>query len=313
MEKRIGLTFKECVARGYMVNAIAQIAVPNNFDPSIEFRSIKNMTKFVTDSFLYHDNWINKNSFDSSKIAPKILVKCSSVDEMWNLRNELLGKIPGVIICAGASRPGEIGNFNHMIDNLEIRNRSEYLEKIQKFSDIQKAIVLHYDTMSEGINVSGFTGVMFLSGQLPTKFKILQNIGRATRLHPFDRERLEKGEIIVGDNNWIKKCCVVILPYWDIESELTKNELSRQLKQLKDMDAIFDVKISIGSDIGEGKEDDEIPDQNKKDERKKKSELIDKINTTMDQLDKAEEENRESERLNGMSVEEWFKFANNIG
>ena len=310
--EKIGLTFKECIDKGYMVKPILHIALPSNFDPNLEFKSIKNMTKFVMYSFEAHKKWLKEVSFDGDRIAPKILVKCPSVDEMWKIWADLNGKFGDVRICAGASK-NDMSNYNHFIDSDGIVGRSEYLEKIQKFKEDEMAIVLHYDTMSEGINVSGFTGVMFLGGKLPTIIKTLQNTGRATRLHPFDRERLGRGDIVVGDGNWIKPNCAVIIPFWDSESDFTKEELSRQIKGLRDnfgYDPTY--YVSIGSDIGNGKEKEDMDELNKKNERNKKSELIEEIHHHIERFDKEELDLKESERINNMSVEEWFNYANNI-
>lgn len=309
--ERVGLTFKECIVKGYMVTPILHIAMPGNYDTSLEFRSIVNMTKFITDTFEAHKKWLKEVSSDPDRISPKILVKCSSVDDMWKIWKELNGEIEGVRICAGASR-NSMSNFNHFIDSEGIAGRSEYLEKIQNFTENEMAIVLHYDTMSEGINVSGFTGVMFLGGKLPTIIKTLQNTGRATRLHPFDRERLMKGEIVVGDGNWIKPNCAVIIPFWDSESDFTKEELSKQIKGLRDnfgYDPTY--YVSIGSDIGSGKKKDDMPGLNKKDERNKKSEIIDEIQHYIERFDKEELDLKESERIMRLSELEFFDEINN--
>ena len=311
---RVGLTFKECVERGYIVKPVVHIAIPSNLNYDLEFKSIKNMAKFVEETFSAHKEFIKQNSASPEKISPKVLIKCPGVTEMWEIYGELLGKIPGVKICAGASR--DYLGHNHFIDSEGINDRSEYLEKLQNFADTDEAIILHYDTMSEGINIPGFTGVEFLGGKLPTISKTLQNTGRATRLHNEDRSRWIKNEIVVGDGNWIKPYCAVIIPFWDKESEFTCNELARQIKGLRDnfkFDPIY--YISIGSDLakGDGKPEDldQINDRDR-DKKNKKFELIDKINHEIELLDKAEISMSENERINNMSMEEWFNFANNI-
>jgi hypothetical protein len=270
------------------------------------------MVKFVEDTFLAHSEFIKENSIDPEKIAPKILIKCPSVDDMWKIHSKLVGTISGVKICAGASR-NDNSNFNHFIDEVGISDRSQYLEILQNLHDDESAIVLHYDTMSEGINVAGFTGTEFLGGKLPTITKTLQNTGRSTRLHKEDRDKLVKGEISVGDGNWIKPHCAVIIPYWDKESEFTTRELARQIKSLRDnfgYDPIY--YVSIGSDLGKSKKEDEIDALNKKDDKKKKFELIEEINHEIEILDKEEMDLKELERINAMSIEEWFKFANDL-
>ena len=312
--KRVGLTFKECVEKAYIVKPVIHIAMPDNFDPGVEFKSVQNMTKFVMDTYEAHSKFIKEHSSDPDKIAPKILVKCPSVDDMWNIHKELLGKIPGVKICAGASRNPLVGGYNHHIDLEGIQDRSSYLERIQNFSDSERAIVLHYDTMSEGINVAGFSGVEFLGGKLPTITKTLQNTGRSTRLHKFDRDRVVTGEIDTSDySKWVKPYCAVIIPFWDKESEFTTRELARQIKSLRDnfnYDPTY--YVSIGDDMGKGKKEEEMDMLNQKDEKNRKAEIIEEIRNEIEILDKDEFDMAESNRINSMSVEEWFNFANNI-
>jgi len=310
--KRIGLTFNECKNKGYIVNPVIHIAMPSNFSTDVDFKSIENMSRFIEDTFMAHCEFIKEHSIDSSKISPKVLIKCPSVDDMWKIHSKMVGAIPGVKICAGASR-NDSSNFNHFIDNQGISDRSEYLEILQNLADDESAIVLHYDTMSEGINVAGFTGTEFLGGKLPTITKTLQNTGRSTRLHKEDRNRLVKGEIKVGDGNWIKPHCAVIIPFWDKESEFTSRELARQIKSLRDnfgYDPIY--YVSIGSDIGKSKKEDEIDILNKKDDKKRKFELIDEINHEIEILDKEELDLKERERLEKMSMEDWFNHINDI-
>ena len=307
--KRIGLTFNECKEKGYIVIPVIHIAVPSNLNYEMEFKSTANMSKFVVETFLAHTKFIKEHSSDPSKIAPKILVKCPSVDEMWKIHGELVGKLNGVKICAGASR-NEIGIFNHFIDDRGISDRGEYLEELQAMDDNEMAIILHYDTMSEGINISGFTGVEFLGGKLPTITKTLQNTGRATRLHKEDRSRLKSGEINLSDRStWIKRYCAVIIPFWDKESEFTTNELARQIKGLRDnfgYDPVY--YVSIGSDIADGKSKDELDALNKKNEKNRKFELIDQINHEIEVMDKEELDLKERERIMKLSDLEWFEM-----
>jgi len=308
--KRTGLTFKYCVDKAYIVKPTIHIAIPSNLSYDVDFKSIKNMAKFVVETFSAHTSFIEQNSIDPSKIAPKILVKCPGVKEMWEIYDELVGKVESVKICAGASKD-HLG-YCHFIDNVGINDRNEYLEGLQLLKDNEKAIILHYDTMSEGVNVQGFTGVEFLGGKLPTITKTLQNTGRATRLHREDRRRVESGEIDTTDySNWIKPFCSVIIPYWDKESQFTANELARQIVDLRDnfgYDPTF--YVSIGSDIGTGKKEDNLEQLNVKDEKNKKTEMIDKIYHEIEQIDKAKLALIQKSKYDNMSMEEWFNFAN---
>jgi len=306
--ERIGLTFKECVEKGYIVTPVTHIAVPANYDSNIDYKSIENMSKFVQDTFEAHSQFIARNSKDASKIEPKLLVKCPSVKDMWEIRETLVKKMPGVNICAGASwnQDGQ----NHFINELGIASRGDYLDGIRDIKG--KTIVLHFDVLSEGINVSGFTGVMFLGGRLPTIVKTLQNIGRATRLHPEDRNNLLEGKIKVGNyKDWIKPFCVVIIPYYDRESEATCHKIAADIKELRDkydFDPVY--YVSVGSDLGSAEEVVEMEDLNSVDDKKRKVKLIEEIRHEIEELDREMEDNKEKERLMGMSTDEWFDFLN---
>lgn len=299
--KRIGLNFRHCVENGYLTKPVVHIASPSDYNDSYDYSNVANMSKFVVESFQAHKKFIKESSVDSNLIEPKILVKCASVNDMWNIHDSLNGKLENIRICAGASR-NDNSNTKHFIDDEGISDRSEYLERIQKFKDDEMAIVLHYDTMSEGINVAGFTGVMFLGGKLPTLPKILQNTGRATRLHKTDRDKFRNGEIVVGDGNWIKPSCAVIIPYYDRESEITSRALAREIKGLRDnfgYDPVF--YISIGNDIASGDGEIDMDTLNTLDEKEGKYDLIEKINHDIEILDREEYDAREAIRLNSLS------------
>ncbi len=306
--ERIGLTFRECVDKAYIVRPIVHIAHPLDYKDGNNFNSIDNKVRFIKDCFIAHKKHIEESSVDSTKIAPKILVKCESVDIMWDLHEKLVGAIDDVIICAGASR-NEKSIKNHFIDNNGISDRGEYLEKIQDLSDNQMAIVLHYDILSEGVNVPGFTGTMFLSKKLPTTPKILQNTGRSTRLHKIDRDNILKGNISVKDySKWIKSFCSVIIPYWDAESEFSKNELAKKIKELRDNFG-YDptIRISIGDDMADGNKKDEMDSLNAKNIVNKKSDLIKEIEHEIEMLDKKDSDLKEEERLGKLSILDWFR------
>ena len=311
---RIGLTFKHCVDMGYITRPIVHVAEPSNLCLNYNFDSEENMAIFVRESFEAHKNFLKESSAAPDKIAPKILVKCSGVPMMWKIYNRLVGQMDDVKICAGASAFNPETNFQHFIDEEGIKNRSEYLERLVDFDDNQSAIVLHYDTMSEGINVSGFTATMFLNGKLGSLPKILQNTGRSTRLHPEDRANLINGSISTADySKWIKANCYVILPYWDTESERSCDEISRKIRALRDnfgFDPTF--KVSIGSDIGDsnsGKEPDGLNDNAPKQPKYK---LIEDIKHTIDLLDQAAINLAQQAVVDGLSVEEWFNLANDL-
>jgi hypothetical protein len=311
--ERIGLTFRECVEKGYITKPIIHIALPSNFETGADYKSVENMSKFVIETYSAHCKFVEEQSFDNTKIEAKILIKCPSVDDVWKIYAELLGKIPNVKICAGSSPSKDNPNlYNHYIDDVGIVNRGDYLEQLQNIDENQGAIVLHFDTMSEGINISGFTGVEFLGGKLPTNTKLLQNTGRATRLHHEDRRRIRTGEISTDDySKWIKPYCAVIIPYWDTDSEFTARELARQIKDLRDnfgYDPSY--KISLGCDIGDGKSEEEMDNLNKRNNKLKRASIIDDIKNEIEILDQTQSISLQNQKINRLSIDEWFEYTN---
>jgi hypothetical protein len=154
--------------------------------------------------------------------------------------------------------------------------------------------------------------VEFLGGKLPTITKVLQNTGRATRLHPIDRNKLVSGEIGLDNiSGWIKPYCSVIIPYWDRESELSKVELAKQIKGLRDQFG-FDPTyyVSVGTDIGKGKKEDEMDALNNRDKKDKKAQIIEEINHEIEVLDKEEMDQKERDKVNELDFMGWLNYNN---
>lgn len=111
--------------------------------------------------------------------------------------------------------------------------RGEFLKSIQGMSDTDDAIILHIDILSEGIDVPGITGVMPMNNMGLSKF--LQTLGRATRLHPMDREKLYSG-ILLPDNiiKFIKPYSWVIVPVYNTFGEDLKENILNIIYSLRE-------------------------------------------------------------------------------
>ena len=306
--ERIGIKFSTAVYEGYIVNPIIHIAVPTNYEEIKDKEiTITDKVKFIRETFSEHRKSIKNKSFQPNKLGAKILIRCSSVEEMWNLYNLLVGTMSNVNICAGASAENNYDGKHH-INNISLKKRDTYLKKLQGFKDGEDAIVFHYDILSEGINIPGFTGIMFLSGNLPTLIKILQNVGRTTRLHWIDRENLLKGIISTKDHSlWVKPSCSVIIPYWNEISKDTKNELEKTIKKLRDKYG-FDpqIEVSIGDDTIPGSGFD--MERLNQERNKIKKPIVDKINSTIEKLDLDEKNELELKKLKTFSKIERIKY-----
>ena len=241
--ERIGMSFIVAVQQGYIVNGYYHLVSPTNYTPENGIGgNLNDRIEIVKKSYQEHGAHISARSAEPNKLGIKMLVKCRDVStDMWKIcngepENGVIGlkdSMPNVKIFAGGSILME-GGYTCYMNGEYITDRKKYLDALSNLTSEDNAIVLHYDILSEGINVSGFTGVMFLSGILSTDTKILQNIGRATRLHPIDRARLIAGEISVNDmTKWIKPFCNIIIPYWDSDSEETERQLVSLLGRLR--------------------------------------------------------------------------------
>jgi len=105
--------------------------------------------------------------------------------------------------------------FGAFINNQKV-NREVFFNTLNSYGkDVEKKfVVLHFDILSEGLNISCLNGVVF---QRNTDYiKILQTVGRAIRLDPRDVKGMKNGTIIPGSvNTYNKQFGLVITPVFD--------------------------------------------------------------------------------------------------
>jgi len=162
---------------------------------------IKSLSKVIADTFKQHEKVL-------IKMKPKILVSTKGTqdiidflksDEYRSLRAE------GVDIYAVSSNE----DINNDINGEKVR-RQEFLKRLKRDGNDhnKRLIVLHYDILAEGIDVSGFTGIMPL--RTLNKSKFLQTFGRSARPDFEDRPKIDaivdaKGEMRDADWNTMNK------------------------------------------------------------------------------------------------------------
>lgn len=122
---------------------------------------------------------------DHQKIEDELL-------KLW----ELVGEQVDVYVVEADSARKNGGELNDRITVLEEIKHSE-----------KPAIVIHYDTLAEGIDISTLTGVCVL--RRLSQFKLLQTIGRAGRPHKLDID--DNGEVL-DMNHRVKPYSIVTLP-----------------------------------------------------------------------------------------------------
>jgi superfamily II DNA/RNA helicase len=105
--------------------------------------------------------------------------------------------------------------FGAFINNQKV-DREVFFNTLNAYGkDVDKKfVVLHYDILAEGLNISCLNGVVF---QRSTDYiKILQTVGRAVRLDPRDSKGMREGTITPGAvNTYSKKFGLVVTPVFD--------------------------------------------------------------------------------------------------
>jgi superfamily II DNA or RNA helicase len=193
------------------------------------------------------DNSLNKvihNSFKAqadyfrtkhSNIVPKIIVATRGTTDIKNFLGSdeynLLIKM-GVEIFAISSNE-EIGND---VNGYKV-TRQEFLKKIKETGkDNQKMmLVLHYDILTEGIDVPGLTSCMPIRNLNKSRF--VQTLGRCSRLDSEDRRKLESNEINFGDIDRMNKpYAYIILPELTLTHKDDMAEMKQFVLELRDYD-----------------------------------------------------------------------------
>lgn len=161
-------------------------------------------------------SYIIKNSFKQHEevlenLKPKLLVSVKGTEEIRTFINskeytEMINENINIFVVSSTQ---EIGNQV----NGETCNRQTFLKKLKicGLDDDKKMLVLHYDILSEGIDVSGFTGIMPL--RTLEKSKFLQTFGRAARLDKTDRYNITNNIINPSElDKMVKPYAYIIIP-----------------------------------------------------------------------------------------------------
>jgi superfamily II DNA or RNA helicase len=115
-----------------------------------------------------------------------------------------------VLICAKATK-----QISALINGQKV-NREVFFETLSAWGkdDSKKFVVLHHSILSEGINVSGLEGVIFMRSM--DYIGISQTIGRVIRMHHDDAARIRSGELVPGDvDNYTKSFGLVVVPVFN--------------------------------------------------------------------------------------------------
>ena len=191
----------------------------------------KSLNKIISDSFNQHGIVLSKRN-----VLPKLLISTKGTRDILNfLNSKEYTKLreEGVDIYAVASTE-EIKND---INGRKEDSRSNFLKYLKQDGEdkTKKMIVLHYDILAEGIDVSGFTGIMPL--RTLSKSKFLQTFGRAARPDKEDRIKIDNKEIGVNDLDKMNKpYSYIIIPNIIHSNEDDKANMTALIGELRTYD-----------------------------------------------------------------------------
>ena len=187
----------------------------------------KSISKVILEGFYQHEAAIG------SKLAPKMLVSVKGTQDIKSfLSSKEYKKLraEGVSVYAVASHE-DVGND---VNGLKVR-RQDFLRLLkEEGSDkTKKMIVLHYDVLSEGVDISGISGVMPL--RTLSKSKFMQTFGRAARLDKEDRLKIESKEVESHELDKLNKpYAYVIIPNVIQSNDDDRENLVQIIKELRD-------------------------------------------------------------------------------
>ena len=177
----------------------------------------------IIDAFEAHQKKLNEVSYNSDEIGAKVLVVCRGYLDLQGMFDskmfETLRKDHADIHIYALS-----SEFGLYFDGVKIDapvtniKKFKFIKSLKNLKANERCIIFHVDMIGEGIDVPGITGVMpFRNCELS---KFVQNIGRASRLHKKDRERLYSEKISPSNRSeWIKPYSWVIVPSFLENSE----------------------------------------------------------------------------------------------
>lgn len=202
----------------------------------------RSLNKVIHNSFNTQVEYFKTNH---PNIVPKIIVATRGSSDIKSFLGSdeytLLREI-GVEIFAISSNE-EIEND---VNGNKVK-RQEFLKRIKEVGkdNTKMMLVLHYDILTEGIDVPGLTSCMPIRNLNKSRF--IQTLGRCSRLNSDDRKRLESGEIKWTDTDKMNKpYAYIILPYITLTNKDDMEQHKQFVLQLRDYgfepkeDIVFD-------------------------------------------------------------------------
>tara|TARA_R110002153_G_scaffold21409_1_gene71437 strand:- start:1227 stop:2102 length:876 start_codon:yes stop_codon:yes gene_type:complete len=189
----------------------------------------KNLGNVVMNSFNEHSKLLKHG------LKGKMLIAASGTNDMKRL-------IGDDLILDFINRGGKFYAISTDKEVLAYVNgkkitRREWLKQLQIDGSNynQEMIVIHYDILTEGIDVPGLTGVLFLRNQSKSKF--IQTFGRVARLDINDKILINKNIITPNETDKMNKPYAwIIIPAVKTEDDDKLANMKGLIDQLRDFD-----------------------------------------------------------------------------
>jgi hypothetical protein len=194
------------------------------------------LAQIIIDAFLKHRECIRQPA-QAHDLGAKMLVTLEGIPALkwlvqeyddlrvWCLQNRVQ------LFSFSSDAELRCGGFDSNFTYQHRQSRRDLLDRMLALVSEQNAIFLHVDILTEGIDLPAITGVMtFRELQ---KIKLLQLIGRASRLHPEDRKSLYSVKRSAADYGaMIKPQCWIVLPYMSREKIAANAAMLDIIKQV---------------------------------------------------------------------------------
>lgn len=219
---------REAIEMGKMVRPRIHFVKTDGVKTDEDFD--RSLNKVIHNSFNTQVEYFKTNH---PNIVPKIIVATRGSSDIKNfLESDEYNQLRdlGVEVFAISSNE-EIEND---INGVKVK-RQEFLKKIKEVGkdNTKMMLVLHYDILTEGIDVPGLTSCMPIRNLNKSRF--IQTLGRCSRLDSDDRRRLESGEIDWTDVDKMNKpYAYVILPYITLTNKDDMEQHKQFVLQLRD-------------------------------------------------------------------------------
>ena len=200
------LSPREAIDKGKMVKPRIQLVKSDGYHVTEDFD--RSLSLFILNSYQQHKTHFDENH---NGLNPKILISARGSNDIKSFINSVEYsnlRTLGVDIFA-ISSVDEIGND---INGRKVK-RQEFLKTLKEYgaNPNKKMIVIHFDILTEGIDVPGFTSCMPLRAL--NKGRFVQTFGRCSRLDLKDKDRMNSGEISPNDlDKMFKPFAYIILP-----------------------------------------------------------------------------------------------------